>query len=160
MVDVINILLAVDQADEILDNLDDILLGEDALLGIGIQTQLGVDAEAAHLAQVIAFLAEEQVGDYLTRTVVIGRLGIAQLAVDEVHRLLATVTGVLSKRVKDNLVVSGIHILAVKQHGSHARVKDIVDVFLCKLGVAVDDHIVTLNAYNLAGILVHKVLAP
>ena len=160
MVDIVHILLAVNQADEVLNDLDDVLLGQDALVGVGIKAQLGIDAETAHLAQVIALLAEEQVGDHLTGAIVIGRLGVAQLAVDEVDRLLATVTGVLVEGVEDNLVIAGVHILAVQQDCCHARLQNLGDILFLQFSVTVDDHIVTLDAYYLAGILVDKVLTP
>ncbi len=82
MVDVVNVGLAIDKADEILDNLDNVLLGEHTHIVARVKVQLAVNAEAAHIAQIITLLAEEQVHDHLAGCCIIGWLGVAQLPVD------------------------------------------------------------------------------
>ena len=56
VVNIINGCLGVDEFNEILDNLNDILLREYAHVLIGVKVQLFVDAIAAHLSEVVAFL--------------------------------------------------------------------------------------------------------
>ena len=106
MVDVVHVGLAVNPADEILDNLDDVLLGEHPHGVGGVKTELGVDAETAHIAQIIAFLTEKEVDNHLACAGIVGRLGVSELAVDVVDGFALAVTGVFLQRVEYNLVVA------------------------------------------------------
>ena len=66
----------------------------------------------------------------------------------------------LVQGVEDDLVVTGVHILAMQQDGSDTRLHDLGDVLLLELGVTVNDDIVTLDTYYLAGVLINEVLGP
>ena len=63
VVDVINGGFVVDQLDEILDDLDDILFGQNPDIGRGGQAQLPVETVAAHLSEVVALVGEEELVD-------------------------------------------------------------------------------------------------
>ena len=80
MVDIVNGSIGVDELDEIFDNLDDIFLGKHADIRLGVQAQLLVDTVAAHLAQVVTLVREEQILEYFLGTGIIGRVSITQLA--------------------------------------------------------------------------------
>ena len=81
MVNIINISLAVDQFNQILDNLDDILLGKHTYIVIGREVQLLVDTIAAHFTQVITLVGEEQVEYNLLCTCIINWICITQLTI-------------------------------------------------------------------------------
>ena len=105
MVDIVNGSLGVDELNEVLDNLDDILLGQHTDIHLGIQAELLVDTVAAYITQVIALVREEQVLDDLTGTGIIGRISITQLTIDVEHSFLLRVRGILLQRVEDDRVV-------------------------------------------------------
>ena len=65
MVDIVDGSVRVDQLDKILDDLDDIILGQYAYLRVGVKTELLVDTVATYLAQVITIVREEEVLEYL-----------------------------------------------------------------------------------------------
>ena len=65
MVDIVDGSVRVDQLDKILDDLDDIILGQYAYLRVGVKTELLVDTVATYLAQVITLVGEEEVLEYL-----------------------------------------------------------------------------------------------
>ena len=160
MVDIIDISLAINQADKILNDLNDVFTREHTHVHRGLKRQLLVDAETTHFTQVIAFLAEEEVVDYLAGSSIIGWLGVAQLAIDVVDGLSLTVTGVLAQRVIDNLIFADVDILLVQQNGLHARLQDGIDVLGIDDSVALNDHLITLNRDDLTSTLVDKVLIP
>ena len=56
MVDIINLSLGVHQLDKIFNNMYNVLAGEHAHVGSCVQSELAVDAVAAHVAEVITFL--------------------------------------------------------------------------------------------------------
>ena len=160
MVDIIDIGLAVDKANEVLDDLDDVFLGEHTHIIGGGETQLLVDAETSHVAQVITLLAEEQVVDDLASASVIGWLGVAQLSIDVVDGLFLAVASVFVKGVEDNLILSSVDIFFMEEDSLNARVEDFINVVLLDDGVAVYHHVVTLNRNHLTGVLVNEVFVP
>ena len=82
VVDIVNVGLAVDKADEVLDDLDDIFTSEHTNVVTNSQSQFFIDAETAHITQVITLIREEQVGDNFTSTCIIRWFGVTQLAID------------------------------------------------------------------------------
>ena len=160
VVDIVDIGVVVDQANKVLDDFDDIFLGEHTHVHRGLKRQLLVDAETAHVTQVVALLAKEEVVDHLAGACIIGWLSVAQLPVDVVDGLLLRVARVLRQGVEDNLVVARVDVLLVNEDGLHATVQNLLYVLLLNHGVAVDDHIVTLDRHHLAGVLVNEVLVP
>ena len=88
MVDIIDGSLGVHQLDQILDNLDDVLLRQDADIHICVQVQFLVNTVTAHITQVVTLVGEEQVLDDLTGTGIIGRVSITQLTIDVEHGFL------------------------------------------------------------------------
>ena len=59
VVDIIDITFGIDQLDKILDDLDDILLGEDFDIDRSIETEFLIDTVTTDFAEVITLLAEE-----------------------------------------------------------------------------------------------------
>ena len=160
VVDIVDHGIRVDQLYEIFNNLNDILFRQDALIHIRIQIQLLVDAVASHLTQVIPLVREEEVLYQVVGSSIIGRLGIAQLAVDILRSFLLRVGCVFLQCLEDNGITSGHVVFLVKQDDGVAAVEDILGVLLGNLGVAGQDHIVSLDGDNLTGILIVEVLKP
>ena len=160
VVDIIDGCLRVDQLDEILDNLDDVLLGQHADIHIGVETQFLVDAVTAYITQIVALVGEEQVLDGFAGTGIIGRIGIAQLAIDVEHSLLLGVTGVFGQGVEDDGIVLGRRLVLVDKNGVSTALQDVDHVLLGNLGLTIHDDLVTLDGHHLASILIDEVLVP
>ena len=160
VVDIVDVGLAVNQADEIFNNLDDIFASEHANVVADGQAQLLVDAETTHITKVVTLVGEEQVGDNFTGTCIIRWLGVAQLTIDICDSLLLRVARVLLKGVEDDLIIVGVHIFLVHQDGGSARFQNLSNVFLSDFGVTLHNHLVALDANNFTGVLVNEVLVP
>ncbi|CDC97772.1 uncharacterized protein BN576_00508 [Alistipes sp. CAG:268] len=102
VVDIIDVGLRVDQLNQVFDDGDDVLARQRTDSRIDVQVQLLVDAVTAHVAQVVAFVREEELLDDVARRGLIGRLRGAQLSVDIDHGLLLGVAGVLLQRIVDD----------------------------------------------------------
>ena len=105
MVNVVDDLLGVHQRDEVLDDGYDILVGQDADIGIDLKAELLIDTVAADLAEVIALVREEEALEDLACALLIGRLLVAELTIDVVESVVLGVTGVLLQRVEDEAEV-------------------------------------------------------
>ena len=117
VVDIVDSSIRVHQLDEIFDNLDDVLLGQDADIHICVQTQFLVDAVTAHITQIVTLVREEQVLNHLACAGIIGRIGIAQLAIDVEHSLLLRVTGVFLQCIENNGIPVGSLGIFVQKNG-------------------------------------------
>ena len=160
VVDIVHIGLRVDQLDQVFDDGDDVLPRQGSDSRIDVQVQLLVDAETAHVAQVVTLVREEELLDDVARRGLIGRLRGAQLPVDVNHGLLLGVTGVFLQRVVDDREVDAREVLLVQQDRLGAALDDLVDMFLLEDRLAVHDHVVALDRHHLARVLVHEVLDP
>ncbi len=158
VVDIIHLGVAVDEHDEVLDNLDDILLGQYAGVLRDGHVQLAVDTVTAYLAQVITLLGEEQVLDHLARRSVIRRLGVTQLAVDIQHRLFLRLGRVFLQGVEDNREVVLALLVFMQQDGFGTGLQDDVDDLRSNLLLTLHHNLVTLDGRHLTGILVHEIL--
>ncbi len=76
MVDVVHDGLGVNQTDEVLHNGNDVVSGQYPLIQARIGTQFLVNPVAAHLAQVVALVAEEQALDHVAGGLLVGCLGV------------------------------------------------------------------------------------
>ena len=160
VVDIVDVGLRVDKLDKILDDGDDVFLREDFHVHRRPEVEFLVYAVASHLSEVVALLAEEQVGDDFAGTCLIRRLRVAQRTVDELHCLLFGVGRILLQRVEDNRIVARSGVLLVQKDILHAAAENFVDMAFLNYCLAVDNHIVSLDAHDFAGVLVHKVLNP
>ena len=118
VVNIIDAGLGVDEFYQILDNLDDVLLGEHSHIRVCVETQLVVDAVAAHVAQVITLLAEEEVEYDLLGAGIVNRVSVAQLLVDVADGFLLTVRGILLESVEDDAVIGGLSVFLVNEDRS------------------------------------------
>ena len=146
MVNIIDCSHRVNKTYKILDNLDDILLCEDSYIHVGRKTELAVNAVTAHITQIIAFLREEEVIDYLSCACIIGRLCVTQQTEDAIYSLLLRVAGILVESVEDERVINSIGsiILLMQKNCLYTAVQDSVNELL------VEDRL-TLN-YNLTAL--------
>ena len=160
VVDIVYVSLRVDQLDQIFDDGYHILLSQDSDCGIDIQFEFFVDTVATHIAQVVTLVREEQLLDCVACSSLIGRLRVAQLAVDIYNCLLLRVTGVFLQCVVNDRIVDTRLILLVQKNGLSTALDNIFDVLLSKFSFAIDDHLITLNRNYLTGIFVNEVLYP
>ena len=112
MVDVVDECLLVHEAHEVLHDLDNVLLGKDERLHVGIHLELAVDLIATYLTQVVPFVREEQLVDDTTRRIVIWRIGTTELLIDIIYRLHLRAGGVFSEGVVDDRIIF-LYILAL-----------------------------------------------
>ena len=160
MVDIVNGSIGVDELDEIFDNLDDIFLGKHADIRLGVQAQLLVDTIAAHLAQVVTLVREEQILEYFLGTGIIGRVSITQLAIDVEHGLLLRVRGVFGQSVEDDrILVTGFGIL-VQENALSSTFQNLRYHLLGDDSLALNDNLRTVDRYYFTSIFVHEVLVP
>ena len=129
-------------------------------LRIGVQSQLFVDAETPHVAQIVTLVREEKLFDHVARRGLVGRLRSAQLPVDVHDGLFLRIARILLQRIVYNREIDTRLILLVQQNRLGAALDDLVDMLLLKHRLAVYDHVVALDGDHLARILVHEVLDP
>ena len=145
MVDIVDGSLRVNQLDQILDNLNDILLGQYANIHIGVQTKLFVDTVTTNITQIITLVREEQVLDNLTCAGIISRVSITQLTVDVKHSLLLRVRWVFGQCIEDDAVVLSNRLVLVHKDSLCATLKDFHHVLLGNLSLTLHNHLVTLD---------------
>ena len=160
MVDIVDRGLGVYKLDEILDNLDDVFLGKHPDIHVGVESELAVYPVASNIAQVVALVGEEQVLYDLACAGVVGRVGVAQLAVDVQHGLLLGVAGVFLQSVEDDRVVLGHSLVLVYEYRCGAALENVHHVVFRDHRLAVHYHLVALHGNDFTGILVTEVLVP
>ena len=160
VVDIIDGSVGVHQLDKILDDLNDILLGQDTDIHIRVQTQFLIDSVTTYITQVVTLVREEEVLDHLACAGIISRISITQLAVDIVHSLLLTVTRVFLQRVEDDRELTCCISILVYEDGRSTAVEDLLSVLLGNLRFALHDHLITLDGSHLTRVLIHEVLCP
>ncbi len=160
VVDIVDVGTGVDELDEVADDGYDVLLGEHTHIGRDGKVELAVDAIAAYLAEIIALLGEEEVGDDFARRSVVWRLGVAELPVYILDGLLFGVSGIFLESVEDDGVVGGTGILLVEEYARHTRSEDCLGVVLGDDCLSVDNYFVALESRYFTGIVVAEFLCP
>ena len=160
VVNVIDVRVRVHQIQEVLDDEQDVILGQRSVLNVFLNVQFAVDTESSHLTQIVALLREEQLINHPTRCVQIWWLSIAKLAVDVLHSFFLRVGAVLLERVVDDGVIGLVDILLVQDDGLGTGISDQFDVLLFQDGLTVEHHLVPLDAHHFTRILIHKVFDP
>ena len=160
VVDVVHVRFRVDQLNQILDDGYDVFARQRPHGRVDVQIQLLVDAVAAYVAQVVAFVREEKFLDYVACRRLIGRFRSAQLPVDVHDSFLFGVAGVFLQRIVNNREVDARLILLVQQNRLGSALDDLVDMFFFEYRLAVHDHVVSFNRHHFARIFVHEVLDP
>ena len=160
VVDIVNLRLGVDEFHQITDDGDNVLIREHARFHRDVKIQFLVDAVASHLAEIITLLGEEELVERGAGRLLIGSLCALELHVDILDGLLARVGGILLQRVEDHGIVNLLVVLLVEKHGLDVGVGHHVDVIFLKDGLAVDNHLGTLDVDHLTSLVIHKVLIP
>ena len=160
VVDIVDVGLRVDQLDQVFDDGDDVLARQRADSGVDIQIQLLVDAVTANVAQVVTLVREEQLLDDVACRSLIGRLRSAQLPVNIYDSLLLGVAGVFLQGIVYDREIDAREVFLMQEDRLGAAFEDLLHVLLLEDGLAVYDHVVTLDGNHLARILIHEVLDP
>ena len=95
MIDIVDLRALVHQSDQVLNDGDDVFLGEYQGLVIRTGVELAVDLVAAHLTEVVPLIAEEQLIDDTAGGLFVRRVTAAQLAVDVLYGLDLTTGRIL-----------------------------------------------------------------
>ena len=82
MIDIIDRALLLLQFDQVIDDRDDVLLGQRGRRHRDVETELAVDAVAADVAEIVPLLVEEEAVDEGLGRLEIGRIARAELLVD------------------------------------------------------------------------------
>ena len=101
---------AVVELDHHLDDLDQVLLGQDPLDLGDLQAEPAVDLVAADLAEVVAAEVEEQRVDQVARVLDRRRVARAQAPVELEQRVVGALGRVLGERLADEAVVAGVDL--------------------------------------------------
>ena len=160
VVDVIDIGLRVDKLYQVLDDGDNIFLGQYLYIGRNREVEFLVDTVTSYFAEVVTLFREEKVGNNLAGAGIVGRFGITQLAVDIDDSLFFGVTRVFLQRIVDDGVVRKVVLFLVQENRGDSRFENHVDVLLFKHNLTLDNHLVAFDRYNLTGILVGIVFYP
>ena len=105
VVDVVYLSALVHEADQVLHNGDDVVLGEHQDFLRRVHAQLAVDLVAAYFPKVVALVRKEQLVDDAPGRFVIRRLCTAQLAIDIVDGLHFGARGVLLQGIVNDGVI-------------------------------------------------------
>ena len=106
VVNIINSSVWVNQANKILNNLNDIILCQYTYIHIRFQIQLLVDTVTTYLSQVITLVREEKVLEHLTCTCIISSISITQLTINIVYCLNLRVARILSKCIENDRILT------------------------------------------------------
>ena len=158
VVDIVDRGLGIDQLDEILDDLDDVGVGQNTHVRSDGKAELLVEAEAADIAQVVSLLGEEELVDDVAGRALIRRFRIAELLVDVVDGLDFGVGRILLQGVEDDGVLVGAHLVLLQEDALLIGFEDGLDGVVVEDLATVDDDLDTLNGGHLAGVLVDEVL--
>ena len=101
MIDVVSVAASLVQFDEVADDRDEILLGENRLVRGTVGHQALVDLVAANATQVVTLGREKQSLQRLTRRLAIRRIAGTEKRVDLLQRLFVRVRRILCECVLD-----------------------------------------------------------
>ena len=160
VVDIVHLGAGVNQFDQVLDNLDDVLLGEHAGVVRDRHIEFTVDAVASHFTEVVTFLGEEEVLNHLACGSVISRFGITQLAIDIEHGFLLAVSRVFLEGIENDCEVALMRFLLVKQDSFGPRLQDGCAVLRREFRLTLEDDLVTLDGNHLTRIFVNEIFGP
>ena len=160
MVDIIDIGFGVEELDEVLDDLDHVLLGEDTDIHVGLETELLVETVASDITKVVTLIGEEELLDGISCGSLVGWLGVAELTIYVDYSLLFGVARVFLKGIVDDGVIGDVGSLLVEEDCLSAGIDDFIDLVFVENGLAVDYDLVSLDGDDLARIFVNEVLDP
>ena len=160
VVDIVDGGLAVNQFDEIFDNLNNIFVRQHTHVHIGRKVELVVDAVATHFTQVVTLFREEKVVDDIACAGIVGGVGIAELTIDIKHGLLFRVGGVFLQGVENNGIVGCGSLFVVNENALRTAFNNLLDMVLLENGLTLKHHFVALDRYYFTGIFINKVFYP
>ena len=160
VVDIIHLGVGVNQHDEVLDDLNDILLGQDASVLRNGHIELTVDTITSYITEVITFLREEEVLNHLTRRCIICRLCVSQLTIDIENSLFLRLGRVFLQGVEDDSEIILTLLLLVEKNGLGTRFQNCLQRLRSQLFLALYNDGVTLDRRYFTGIFIHEILYP
>ncbi len=160
VVDIVDLRSGIDQFDQVGDDGDDVLVGEDLGVLGDIEVQLLIDPIPPDLTKVITGLGEEELVDDPASGLFVGRLRVPELPIDMLDRLLLGVGGILLERVVDDVEIGSVDILPVEDDRLRSRFHDLLDVLLFEDGLPVDHDLVPLDGDHFTRVFVHEILDP
>ena len=160
MVNIIDTCFRVNKLDQVLDNLNDIFLGQHTNTWVCVQTKLVVNTIATYFTEIITLLAEEEVeNDFLSAGIIHG-ICITQLLVDVADGLLLAICSILLESVEDDAIVGRLCIFLMNEDRRHIACHNLFDGIFVKHTLAFENDLVTLDRYNFTCILINEVLNP
>ena len=137
MIDIVYVLLALLQSDQVLHDGHDIFAGQRCHILFDAQSQLRVHTMPADITKVIAFRVEEQSVDQVLCRVKIRRLAGTKLRVDGLQSIFLGACNVAKNRIRNDRAVCGFRL----QHADllDLRLLDLLNVIFRQLCVFVDE---------------------
>ena len=160
MVDIVDSRLRVDQLDKVLDDLDDVELGEYPCLGICGKTKLLVETETSDRAQVISLFREEELVDHVLGCGLIRRFRVAELFVDVFDSLVLSVGRILLEGVEYDGIFVGICLVLLEKDGLDVCVEDSFDVLFVEDDSSLDDRHGPFDRNDLSCVVIFEILSP
>ena len=160
VIDIINLRFGVDQFDQVFNNGNDVVLGQDLLVHSDIKTQFLVHSVSTNLTKVVSLIREEKLVDNSTGRFLIGRLGITQLTIDVLNCLFLRVCWILLQGVVDDGVIRLGIVLLVKQDGFYICIQDLINMLFVQNGIPVQNDLVSFNGNHFPGIFIYKIFVP
>ncbi len=158
MVDVIDRRLGVDELDEILDDLDDVCVGEHAHVRIGREAQLLVEPVASDTAEVVSLFGEEELVDDIPCRALIRRFRIAELLVDIVDGLYLRIRRVLLQGVEYDGIFVGVRLVLLEKDGLLVRLQNGAYGIIVQHFASLDDDFDALHRRDVSGVFIDEVL--
>src|SRR5690606_22557391 len=159
VIDVIQLSLLVDQADEIFHNLDHIFFRKHQGMHRNIQVQLSIDLISTHFSQIVTLIGKEHLFDNTAGGFFIRWIGATQLTINIGHSLHFGAGGVFLQSVEDNAVIF-LNIFALKHHYFHLGLQNRFDMFFLEDNISFENDLVSFNRNYLPCIFIHEVLGP
>ena len=160
VVDIVDGGLGVDQLDQVLDDLDDVIVGKHPHVGGRGKAQLLVQAVAAHVSEVVPLLGEEEFVDDVPCGSLIRRFGIAELLVDVVDSFDLRVGRILLESVEYDSIFIGVRLILLEEDGLDIGVGDLLDRVVVEDFASFHDRDGPFDRDDFTGVLVFEVFGP
>ncbi len=130
VVNVVNLRLRIAQLNEVLYDGDNVLLRKNLIGRIGLNSQFLIQTVATNLSEAVALLAKEKLVDNATRSILVGRFGVAKLTVDVLYGFNLRIGRILLKRIVNDGKFAFGNVFFVKQNSRNVALDDEFNMLL------------------------------
>ena len=160
VVNVVDNSLRITQANQVLHNQHNVLVGQYPRLLVHANLKLLVNPVAAYFPEVVALVREKQLLDNVTGSFFVRSLRVPELTVNLLHGFFLRIGVILLQRVIDNCEVRNVHVFTVHYNRLGASLQNHVNIGFLNRGITLQQHFVAVNRHHFAGVFVHEVFRP